>query len=726
MATRATKPRAASRRSGSAPTPASARWSALGGLAAVASIVVGCLSALALVFPDGSLTGPLHRWLRLGFGWSSPLVPLWLVAVGWLALRNRSSTAEARAARWPRVAGLAVFSLAAAPAAHLLPIGPASPVARAEGGLGGGWVGHVLAQVLLEALGGPASAVLLAGLLLAGALLALELSVAQVVSALVATARATWRLAQQLSRPTQQPAVRVNAPAGVAPAPRLPERLLRLLRGRGAGRDARPTGAASSAQEARPQAPPRAGASRWQLPPLSLFSPGSTAEASQTDVRLRARTIEETLASFNVEARVVEVNPGPTVTQFGLEPAPGVAVNRVLARSNDLALRLGASPLRMEAPVPGKRVIGLEVPNGAVSMVSIRELLESDEFQRLKSRLRLALGRDVSGRPVVGDLARMPHLLIAGATGSGKSVCVNSIIASLLVQSTPDELQVLMIDPKMVELIGYGGIPHLRMPVVTDMDHVVGALKWAVREMERRYSLFSSKAARNLEAFNRGAPERGEARLPFLVLVIDELADMMMTAPDEVERTLCRLAQLGRAAGIHLVVATQRPSVDVLTGLIKANFVTRIAFAVSSQVDSRVILDTAGAEKLLGRGDMLYVPPDSSKPIRLQGAYVSDQEIQDLVTFWQRLGGPRYDEGDVRELAALGRAEEAEEDELYARAAELARQYARVSVSLLQRRLGIGYPRAARLLDLLEERSVVGPPTDGKSREVLARAEGEG
>jgi S-DNA-T family DNA segregation ATPase FtsK/SpoIIIE len=312
----------------------------------------------------------------------------------------------------------------------------------------------------------------------------------------------------------------------------------------------------------------------------------------------------------------------------------------------------------------------------------------------------------------------MPHLLIAGATGSGKSVCINTIIASLLVQSTPDELQFLMIDPKMVELASYQGIPHLRMPVVTDMDKVVGALKWAVREMERRYGLFAGRAARNLEVYNRGVVDHPTERpLPFLVIVIDELADMMMTAADEVERTLCRLAQLGRAAGIHLVVATQRPSVDVLTGLIKANFVTRIAFAVSAQVDSRVILDTSGAEKLLGRGDMLYLPADASKPIRLQGAYVSDQEIQDLVTFWQRLGAPGYAPEEVEQLSALGREDDDEDDELLRRAREVCDQYARVSVSLLQRRLGIGYPRAARLFDLLEERGFIGGSADTRPNE---------
>jgi S-DNA-T family DNA segregation ATPase FtsK/SpoIIIE len=345
----------------------------------------------------------------------------------------------------------------------------------------------------------------------------------------------------------------------------------------------------------------------------------------------------------------------------------------------------------------------------------------------VRSTLKLPLGRDVSGRPVVADLARMPHLLIAGATGSGKSVCINTILASLLSQNTPEQLQFMMIDPKMVELMPYSGIPHLRMPVVTDMDRVVGTLKWVVREMERRYGLFVQRSARNIESFNRSIDgQPGERPLPYLVVVIDELADMMMTAPDEVEILLCRLAQKARATGIHLIVATQRPSVDVLTGMIKANFITRIAFAVSSSIDSRVILDSTGAEKLLGRGDMLYSSGDTSKPMRIQGAWVSDQELQRLVTHWKKQGLPRYTESDIHDVSALNQPEDHEEnDELYERAVSVATQHSRVSTSLLQRRLGIGYPRAARLIDLMEERGVVAQSEDGRSREVVTRAESE-
>ena len=365
-------------------------------------------------------------------------------------------------------------------------------------------------------------------------------------------------------------------------------------------------------------------------------------------------------------------------------------------------------------------MVGIEVPNPSVAIVNLREILEAPSFDRTRHRVPLALGKDIAGKGIVGDLARMPHLLIAGATGSGKSVCINSIVACLLQQFRPDELQMIMVDPKMVELISYNGVPHLRMPVVTQMEKVVGTLKWVLKEMERRYKLFASLAVRNIDGYNRLAREREDLKpMPYLIVIIDELADLMMTAPDEVEKILCRLAQLARATGIHLIVATQRPSVDVLTGLIKANFPTRIAFAVTSQVDSRVILDTVGAERLLGRGDMLFLPPDAGKPVRLQGTYVSDQEIDTLVAYWKGLGAPQYDDQDLADVEILGKPEEPAGDEMFDAAVSVARDSGRISVSLLQRKLGIGYPRAARLLDLLEERGVVGPSEDGRSREVL-------
>ena len=696
--------------------------------------------------------------MGLIFGWTAFLVPIWLLTIGlqWLLTRfwHRSVPLH-------RLVGALLASLALPALVHWFPSGEVDPARRAfEFREGGGALGFYLSTGLSDALGHAAAGAVLVAACMLGLLLLFELTLTHVAIALTAltclAVRTFFYASAALYRRLFGPRLIVNRPqptvAMAKPTDHTGSKLglllarLRMARSAQSANlphpiatpvkpeahvsgsvvsESRDADALQQQDAAEHQPALEAGRDgvAWRLPPPSLLSVASPAELSQADVRGQARIIEETLQSFNIHARVVEVNSGPTVTQFGLEPAPGIAVNRIMARSNDLALRLGASALRMEAPVPGKRVIGIEVPNRASAMVSIRDLLESDAWKGIRSKLRLALGRDVSGNAVVGNLALMPHLLIAGATGSGKSVCINSIIASLIYQTTPDELQFIMIDPKMVELVGYNGIPHLRMPVITDMDRVVGSLKWVVREMENRFSMFASRGVRNIDAYNKGVDaDPSQKRMPYMVVVIDELADMMMTAGDEVERILCRLAQLARATGIHLVVATQRPSVDVITGLIKANFPTRISFAVSSHIDSRTILDTAGAEKLLGRGDMLFLPQDSSKPIRLQGAYVSDEEMQALADYWRRLGIPRYSEEDIREIETLGREGTDEDgDELYQKAVEVAAQYRRISTSLLQRRLGIGYPRAARLVDLLEERGVVGPSEDGKSRDVVER-----
>jgi S-DNA-T family DNA segregation ATPase FtsK/SpoIIIE len=468
------------------------------------------------------------------------------------------------------------------------------------------------------------------------------------------------------------------------------------------------------------------------LPPLDLLDPASPQAYGDADVRRKSHLIEETLESFGVPVRVIEVNQGPTVTQFGLDPGyierrgPGgqmqrqrVRVARIASLSNDLALALAASPIRIEAPVPGRSVVGVEVPNEVISLVSLRGVMESRDFKEIDSRLAIALGEDVSGHPVSVDLALMPHLLIAGATGSGKSVCINSIICCLLVSNPPDDLRMLMIDPKMVELIGYNGIPHLLTPVVVDVEQVVGALAWVTRQMDLRYKEFHKKGVRNLEEYNRQANRRkDEDPLPTLVVFIDELADLMMVAPDEVERHVCRVAQMGRATGIHLVIATQRPSVDVVTGLIKANFPARVSFAVTSQVDSRVILDQGGAENLLGRGDMLFMSPQQAAPIRLQGCFVSDQEINRLTDFWR---SKRVDTEQAGLFPPwMGLDDDDETDDLLEEAIELATGRERISTSFIQRQLRIGFPRAARLVDQLEEQGIVGPDEGGgRGREVL-------
>src|SRR5579884_2001728 len=572
-------------------------------LVAVLLVGGGGMLGLALVFPGGSIATPLNTLQGQLLGWTAPLLALWLTAVGVVLLSHhlRPDTGVP----WRRAAGALAATLALVALAGLTSYVRPDPAADALAGGGGGQVGLALARLGGDALGLVGSAVLLALLLLVGVVLALEIPPAQLGRAAQWLAFALGRLGRQVARRLR----RLRGAPLVTREPGLRQRLAARVRRRRAEREVPALEAAPAESEApraraRTRAVPAAPAippagplatppapSPWRLPPLSLLELPTSPALAPVDFQQRARIIEETLASFNVSARVVEINQGPTVTQFGIEPAMGVTVSRITARTNDLALRLGATTLRVEAPVPGKRVVGIEVPNSASAVVSLREIVAAPEFDKLKSRLGLALGRDVAGHPVTGDLARMPHLLMAGATGSGKSVCINGIIACLLMQCTPDELQLLMVDPKMVELAPFEGIPHLRLPVVTDMDKVVGVLKWALQEMERRYALFVKHGVRNLETYNRAAasPERPDLKpLPFLVVVIDELADLMMTAPDDVELSLTRLAQKARATGIHLIVATQRPAVDVVTGLIKANFPTRIAFAVTSQVDSRV------------------------------------------------------------------------------------------------------------------------------------------
>jgi DNA segregation ATPase FtsK/SpoIIIE, S-DNA-T family len=517
----------------------------------------------------------------------------------------------------------------------------------------------------------------------------------------------------------------------------------------------------------------------------SLLAPGSEQDFDREALVKRAKIIEETLSSFGAPGRVVEINTGPVITQFGVEPdyvtvrggkKSRVKVSAIAQLDKDLQLSLGAKSVRIEAPVPGKGFVGIEVPNDQPATVSLRDVMESKEFNRIKSPLAIALGQSVDGAPVAADLTSMPHLLIAGTTGSGKSVCVNAIIASLILRNTPDKLKFIMVDPKRVELTGYNGVPHLVAPVVVELERIVGVLKWVTREMDERYKRFSNAGARNIEDYNKHLRE-GEELMPYIVVIIDELADLMMLAPEETERTITRIAALARATGIHLVIATQRPSVDVVTGLIKANFPARVAFAVASGIDSRVILDQPGAERLLGRGDMLYMSGDAPAPLRMQGVFVSDTEINNMVRYWRSQasedgmpiqrsslsmamedeesarsavptrsygtmqvtpGGsssPRAasytapqaywdDDGDDDDAplrpSSGGAGGDSDEDELYDEAVEMVRRLGKASVSLLQRRLRIGYTRAARLIDVMEERGIVGPATEGsKPREVL-------
>jgi hypothetical protein len=458
----------------------------------------------------------------------------------------------------------------------------------------------------------------------------------------------------------------------------------------------------------------------WVLPTSELLDviTGKRERLAQ-EVRATGDKIVSTLQSFGIETRIVGANSGPTVTQYELQPAVGVPVRRILGYQTDLALAL-AAPIRIQPFIPGKSAIGVEVPNKAAQLVSLKETIESPAFTDRRNKLSVALGADVSGHPVIGDLTRMPHLLIAGATGSGKSVCINAVLGGFLLQATPAQLKMILIDPKRVELSNFADLPHLLVPVVVEPEAAVASLRWAVKEMEERYKLFASHAARNIVAFNEKAPGLGVAPLPYIVIVIDELADLMMVAAGEIEDLICRIAQLARAVGLHLIVATQRPSADIITGLIKANIPSRVAFAVSSGVDSRVILDEMGAEKLLGRGDMLYLPIDEGKPRRLQGAFVSDRELDTLIGHWKLQGKPDYQEEIFTVEATVSWARDAtKRDPLFAKAAHTVAAEGRAAASLLQRKLSVGYTRAARLIDQLAEAGVVGPFEGSKSRDVL-------
>ncbi len=769
----------------------------------VALVLLAILIFLSLLSSNrGQVTGVLIELLQLAFGVGVWLLPLVLGGWGvWLALRD---VTEVQLSVWRMAGGVGLF-LAFEGFAQLFAGRPDSASAAVQTA-GGGLVGWALLEGLILALGLPVAVAVLVILALASlfalaglSLLDVQRKAVALVAFLRGKARTShegpiapllpfeepqpfWRLwLRKLKElwllPTQAQQPPPSPPPAAPPpwAPRQPAP--------SAGRSVAPQPAAPPQPTRTPQPTPVepepriiGGAGQtWHLPAIADILEDSTEQdIQQEDLRRRVQIIETTLADFGVPVTVVEVNQGPAVTQFGLKPGTiirrdrkgvekqiKVRVSQIQALANDLSLALAASPIRIEAPVPGRDFVGVEVPNVQISLVSLRGVMESEEFRTAKGPLVFGLGRDVSGQPVVADLTRMPHLLIAGATGSGKSVCVNSIITSFLLTHTPQTLRFLMIDPKRVELTVYNGIPHLIAPVVVDVERAVPVLQWATREMERRYKAFAKAGARNIEAYNEKLAARGEPPLPYIVILVDELADLMLSAPDDVERYICRIAQMARATGMHLVLATQRPSVDVVTGLIKANFPARIAFAVTSQVDSRVILDTPGAEQLLGRGDMLFMAPDSSKLQRLQGCFVSDRETHRLVRYWkgahvlaeplplmpieagaqetavaqagevsegapppeltppwlpgqEALQQPLWEEVAAAAAAASGR------DALYDQAVEEVRRAGKASISLLQRRLRIGYSRAARLIEQMEADGIVGPELGGsRSRQVL-------
>lgn len=688
-------------------------------------IAAGLLTALALWKNSGFVLGWYGQEVRLLFGTGAPLFALALILAGWFVFAQPNDR-PLDLHVWQRLLGGEVLFMLLLALWH----GIRAPNPLSTETLPGGVVGWLLFYAPAQLLGTPAALLLLLLLTVVLTLHLLPLETEDVQARLRAW-RTTLRETAQRWRTPPQPITVPPSPVDEQPAPSPPtEQPAPSKRTKPAPQQPAPR------PPAKDETPPRPRRKQQRdLPPLDLLRDGDDLGVDMAAARSRARLIEETLAAFGVPAQVVQINPGPTVTQFGIKPgfierrlADGtvkrtkVRVSKITSLADDLALALSAKSIRVEAPVPGRPYVGIEVPNSEANLVSLKGILTSEEFTENDAEIPFALGRDVSGNPVVADLTKMPHLLIAGATGSGKSVCINAIIACLLFNFTPDELRLLLVDPKMVELIPYNGIPHLISPVLTDVEKVVGALRWALAEMDRRYKLFSQRGKRNVQSYNAWAERAGEETLPYIVIIIDELADLMMVAPDEVERMICRLAQMARATGIHLIIATQRPSVDVVTGLIKANFPARIAFAVASSIDSRVILDSPGAETLLGRGDMLFMAPDSSKLQRLQGAFISDEEINALVTWWRtHVPQETISQPEVSWDELLADSEMVEEDELLPAAIDLVQQYEWVSTSFLQRKLRVGYNRAARLMDLLEERGIVGPPDDKNrgSRPVL-------
>ncbi len=759
-----------------------------------ALVALSIILLLSLVAPGRSgLVGSLVNALFGAFGFGLWLVPPLLAAFGaWLVAREVAEQSPAWGRRLLGGLGLlaSIEGLLHIVSGQPVPGAPGSPGPEAAGGLMGLLLGEAAVTIFGADIG---SFVLAVGVIVAGMAL-LGITWAQVRTAATAAwqtltgknagaSERGWITPPLPLGHTERPwerwwrkltgAGNPGLPSGPStlrlPEDRMPQRSPAPARGQAArnGAAPAPTGNVS------PPGPRIIGNSgqTWRLPPVSeMLEDMGEQEIKSEDLRYRAQIIEKTLEGFGVPVKVVEANQGPAVTQFGLKPGVIVRKNyrgeetqvkvrvaQIQKLSNDLALALAASPIRIEAPVPGRDVVGVEVPNVQISMVSLRGVMESDEYHATRGPLVFGLGRDVSGQAAAADMTRMPHLLIAGATGSGKSVCVNAIVTALLLSHTPETLRFLMIDPKRVELTVYNGIPHLIAPVVVDVERAVPVLQWATNEMERRYKLFAKMGARNIESYNEKLRAKGEQILPFIVIFIDELADLMLSAPEDVERHICRIAQMARATGIHLVIATQRPSVDVVTGLIKANFPSRIAFAVTSQIDSRVILDTPGAEQLLGRGDMLYMAPDTSKLQRLQGCFVSDRETQRIVRYWTGVrtlmpegregvdwGAESSSAGDAeagppedgaannppwlpgQEMLQqplwtdMANAERGSGDDLYRQAVEEVRRTGRASVSLLQRRLRIGYSRAARLIDEMEENGVVGPDQGGtRGREVL-------
>jgi S-DNA-T family DNA segregation ATPase FtsK/SpoIIIE len=710
-------------------------------------LIIGILSLLGFFSgSESSITGGINQLLGWVAGFGAILFPLLLIFLGlWFLVRNEQRFPMLSA---ERMLGVVLLYLNILSWLHWFD-GGGWPLAKA--GQGGGYLGAFFERLLVVALGEVGAAVVLVAWLLLALAFTFDLSIPDLFRKMTQPAVKTGELIAEKSNKIVDPLKKdVDTPA--------PARSARIFRNGNTSPqgftplDGKPPRKSSSKKDnAAPAAVETAAPAvvsgtqmarifqssesslDWKLPNVDeILNPAIKAIVRQNVDQDRAHVIEETLQSFGAPAHVVEIHRGPTFTQFGVEPdfvqsrngQMRVRVNKITSLADDLALALAAPRIRIQAPVPGRHYVGIEVPNEETELVSLREGVQSKSFQKLNAFLRFVLGKDVAGKPVAVDLTTMPHLLIAGTTGSGKSVCINAILSCLLLDRTPNELRLVLVDPKRVELTGYNGIPHLLTPVIVDMEKVVGTLQWMSREMDSRYKKFAEVGARNISDYNSGQPQK----LPYIVVVIDELADLMMMAPEETERNLNRLAQLARATGIHVIIATQRPSVDVITGMIKANFPARISFTVVSGVDSRVVLDQPGAERLMGRGDMLFQAPDAPAPKRLQGVFVSNDEIQRLVQFWidqkaalmavdplaaEKMPEKVYPSATLTQTPLFDKAPEPDEDPMLNKAIDLVRQEERASISMLQRKLGIGYTRAARLVDRMEDKGIIGESDSG-------------
>ncbi len=683
------------------------------GLFIVFLFALAGISILSLLDLAGNAGQAIKNSLASSFGLGRYLVPVILMLLGYVSLNEKKY--QLTTSNYLGIV-LLVLSLLAILQINLV---EGDPLSLGNLSDGGGYVGLVLSFPLLKLLGSVAAMLVLLAIFISSLLLTFNTSLHTIAEKgnlwkKISQTLRLFFLGLKFGKHKEMPA---DSQIAEEPAmPPIPETKTPTFETKNVAENQETK---SEAPSDFPTIPLRTSRKKIDLP-LDLLDDQSEKPTSG-DIKTQMNIIQKTLENFGINVEMGDISVGPTVTQYTLKPADGVKLAKITSLHNDLSLALAAHPIRIEAPIPGKSLVGVEVPNQKVAAVNLKEILRSQEFKQRKTNLTVALGKDVSGKVWAADLGKMPHLLVAGSTGSGKSVCLNTVIISLLYQNSPDDLRFIMVDPKRVEFTVYNGIPHLLTPVITDTVKTVNALKWVIGEMDRRFELLSKRGKRDIGAFNQETNEK----MPYLVLIIDELADLMAVAAAEVEAAIIRLAQMARAVGIHLILATQRPSVNIITGLIKANITTRIAFAVASSTDSRTILDTSGAEKLLGRGDMLYTCPDLGKPKRLQGAYVRDHEIKNVIDYLKSQDEPEYLE-EVTQKPAIGAASipgfdfaSDSDDELLSDAKEVIVQAGKASASLLQRRLKVGYARAARLLDLLEEQGIIGPGDGAKPRDIL-------